>query len=203
MNNETMPNLNAQAILDQARSGSAPEAWCVYQTRAAFFRRRAVVGLAYIVLLAATILLGHIYPDSALFRIGWFVQLITGIQILLRLHPLMQSFFAATSTDAQLLVLMPDGFVLDGEREPLTVGYAGYKSLHTRPSLESWWLGKSVVVAAEDVGYGTRAWRIDARFDDPGAIARRIVADQAAYVAEYGWAGWRHVPPPQQIEVSW
>jgi hypothetical protein len=195
--------LDAQAILNQARSGSAPASWHVYHARAAFFRRRAMVGSAYIVLLAATILLGYIYPDSALFRIGWFVQLITGIQIVLRLHPLIQSFFAATSTKARLLILMPEGFVLDGTREPLAVRYASYKSLHTRPSLESWWLGKSAVVAAEDVGYGTRAWRIDARFDDPGAIARRIVADQAAYVAAHGWAGWRYVPPPQQIEVGW
>jgi|SRR5690242_12062952 len=195
--------LDPQAILDQARSGAAPEAWHIYHARLAFFRRRAMLRLAWIILFAATIALGRIYPDSTQLSIGLFVQLIFGIQIALRLHPLIQYFFVAQSTDARLLTLMPDGFVLDGEREPLAVRYADYKSFHTRPSLESWWLGKSVLVVAEDIGYGTRAWRIDARFAHPEAIARQIVADQAAYVAAHGWVGWRHAPPPRQLEAGW
>lgn len=203
MNNETMPNLDAQAVLDSVRSGSAPASWRVYDARLAFFRRRAMLRLAWIVLFTATIALGHIYPNSDVFRIGLLLQVIFGIQIVLRLHPLIRDFFAATSTEARLLILMPDGFVLDGDREPLAIRYASYKSLHTRPSLESWWLGKSVVVAAEDVGYGTRAWRIDARFEHPEAIARQIVADQATYVAAHGWAGWCQAPSPRQLEADW
>lgn len=203
MNTETIPDLDAQAILDSARSGSAPASWCVYHARPEFFRRRAMVRVAYILLLTSAIALGHIYPNSDVFRIGLLLQVIFGIQIVLRLHPLIRDFFAATSTEARLLILMPDGFVLDGDREPLAIRYASYKSLHTRPSLESWWLGKSVVVAAEDVGYGTRAWRIDARFEHPEAIARQIVADQATYVAAHGWAGWCQAPSPRQLEADW
>lgn len=80
----------------------------------------------------------------------------------------------------------------------LTVPYHDYKSfaMHRGP-----W--DMYGIMSEDIGYGTRTWRIDARFDDPGAIARQIVADQAAYVADHGWVGWRHAPPLPQIETRW
>jgi len=49
------PPFDAQAILDQARAGNAPEAWCVYHAQAAFFRRR---GLYYTVACLASIMAG-------------------------------------------------------------------------------------------------------------------------------------------------
>lgn len=194
--------LDAQAILDQARAGNAPAAWHVYHARVTFFRRR---GLYYTAACLASIVAGVALLVASYVR--FHAQGLCAFPCVL-LYVLGYTWISgrlaitygriARSGAPQLLVLTPEGFVMQNGPHTLTVPYHDYKrfTMHRGP-----W--NSYGIMSEDVGYGTRAWRIDARFDDPGAIARRIVADQAAYVAEYGWAGWRHVPPPQQIEVSW
>lgn len=178
--------LDAQAILDQARAGNAPEAWHVYRASRFYIIFWAVQPLVMALIFGFSLvstLWAHL-PFTG--DLG--LTILTGCQLAISL--IVIPLFVATfimqvrelrTADRQMLVVTPDGFVERGGRYgTLVVSFADsrYTPLRSTYGMP----GKRALLLPDERGQLTE-WHPDPQFRPAGQIVEQILAAYASYTA--------------------
>jgi len=194
--------LDANAIMMQLGAGTAPPTWRVLRARAGFFIGGAavfgVLGLATLGFIAYLIIGGHIFyygvaPTDANGELIWQI-----IDVVVALA-LAAIFFGVSimrlvglgSASQQMLVLMPEGFVVVTPKGAQSFPFANINGITGAATRDG-----SVMLTMRRADNGKQMrFSVDARYGAPKTIAGSIMAAQGQYATAMAQAG--QMRPPQ------
>lgn len=185
--------MEGQAVLAQACQGRAAPDWQVLPARPGrFVRNIAMFGVAAVVLVVLLILLaanpneavtpGSSIDSDSVLTFWRTVDFIVGAALVLACVG--GTILAARDFDSrhsQMLVLMPDGFVMQTSADPRSmraVGYAAISGVNV-----SVMRGEYTLTMPRTDGHGFTRIRLDDRFGAPKQIVQRITTAQAQFSA--------------------
>lgn len=178
---------DAQAILNQARSGAAPEAWHVYRASRFYIIFWAVQPLVMALIFGFSLvstLWAHL-PSTGVLGL----TILTGCQLAISLMviPIFVGTFIMQlrqlrTADHPSLIVTPDGFVEKGGRYgTLVVSFADSRYIPLRSTYGS--RNRRGLLLPDERGQLIE-WHPDPRFRPAGPIVEQILAAYAAYMAE-------------------
>ncbi|GAC1451854.1 MAG: hypothetical protein PVSMB4_11990 [Ktedonobacterales bacterium] len=187
--------IDGQAIVQQALQGYAPPGWQILRARQSHFLGTIISGIALTLLVLG--LIGYLIVDPG------FVIGLRGAVNVDSLHQFWRivdfiaggvfaaAFIALTvkgvrdlgTIDNQVLVMMPEGFVMQkgpATKAPLTVAYES--TAGARLQIDR---GTVYLLLARANRQGALKIEIDGRFGKPKPIAQQIIQAQTAYAAAH------------------
>jgi uncharacterized membrane protein len=187
--------IDTQAVVQQASLGMAPPSWQVLRAKRSFFISSAIGGVVFTIgALAAAI---YLFVSGAIVGIGVSDQTPSNVAIFWFIVDMVALAAAAiggvifalgslrglSTADEQMLVLMPEGFVLRrgaAENKTTTVNFQRVATV--TPSVQS---GR-VFLIMQIVGSGQRAKvELDNRFGPAKRLAQQIAGMHAHYVTTH------------------
>jgi hypothetical protein len=192
--------IDSNAVVQQASTGMAPPSWQVLPARRSFFMSSALIGVVFTLgAIAAAI---YLLLSGTIFGIGvndqtpnnvaffWFIV----DMVLVAAFAIGGIIFAIVrlrglgSLNQQMLILMPEGFVMRRGTTPKDVTTVNFERVATMtPSVQS----SAVVLVMQLAGSGQRAKvELDNRFGPAKKLANEIAGMHAHYVTtQRGTAG--------------
>jgi hypothetical protein len=185
--------MNAETIAIMARQGQNPPAWQVYRARPAFFRNQILLG----VLILALGAVGAIYLlanpliafvpgfgsgsqslDPGPFMIARTVDFVViALLLLIGVVSGVNAVRNLTQAHDQVLVLMPEGFVLC-TKSATAYPYATMRGLNAAS-----YRGTITLTIADAATQQRQRVRLDGRFGNARQLAGRIMAQRTDYLA--------------------
>lgn len=185
--------LDGNAILQQARNGGAPPNWTVIPARRSHFLQTIAGGIIGVIAFGAAIAYLLFNPDFVVGLRG-FVNLsgtsqfwrildfaICGLAIIASIAYAVSGARDMDSLGEQVLVLMPEGFVMQRGSTSNTLSTIAYAAVRQpRVTITQ---GTVYLVMARTQDGSVIRLKLDNRFGPAKKIAQRIVDAQGAYVA--------------------
>jgi hypothetical protein len=185
--------MDGEMVLERVRQGHAVPEWQVLPVRAShFIKSMALYGVGVIVLAALLIVLAT-HPDYAVTPgssidsasvLGFWrtIDFIVGaIFVLAAVGATLLAVRDYTARHSQLLVLMPEGFVIQtgaNARTRRTVSYAAFSGINVTVNRGEYYLR----IPRLD-GRGSIRIQLDGRFGPPKEIVQRITNAHASFAA--------------------
>lgn len=184
--------LNANAVLEQARMGTAPSTWQVLRANRSYFMQQVIIGVVLVIaaiaaaiyLLATGTVVGYGVSDttSSNVLLVWLVIdmvvllviVITGIVMAVR------HLGQMGSANQQMMVLTPDGFVRSlgaGDKQTTTYEYSAIADM--KLSVQS---GSVYLLIRRRADGKQLKVQVDGRFGKPKQIAQEITGAYASSV---------------------
>jgi len=184
--------IDGNAIVAQTRQGSVQPTWQVLRGQSSYFYRQAGLGAVVLALGAAGIVYLLANPDTiygyglsdnvsissgefSFWRSADFV--VVGLFALLGIATLIWRLAQSTNASQQLLVLMPEGFVMSTNKTQ-TYAFANLRSISVTVRNGTYYLNLLPASGASSVRL-----QIDGRFGNPKQVTQQIVAARDRFAA--------------------
>jgi hypothetical protein len=195
--------LDANAIMMQVGAGTAPSTWRVLPARTGFFIGGAatfgVAGLAALGFIAYLIIGGHIFyygaaPTDAQGEQTWqIIDVVVSLAVAaLFLGVSIMRLVGLGSVSQQMLVLLPEGFVVSTSKGAQSYSFANMNGISGTAARDG-----SVTLSMRRADNGKQMrFALDGRYGTPKTIAGSIMAAQGQYATARAQAG--QMRPPQR-----
>jgi hypothetical protein len=185
--------IDANAVLEQARTGMAPGNWRVLSARRGYFVQATIIGVVFLVaavaaaiyLLATGTVFGYGLTDQTSNNV-LLVWLVIDMLVLLAVAifgvvAAIRSLIAMGSADEQKLVLMPEGFVMQRGPSGKNIVAVQYENIvNMKPSVRN---GNVYLVMQARGASKPSQISLDGRFGKPKQLAQEITGTFAGVAA--------------------
>lgn len=184
--------IDSNAIIGQVQTGTAPANWQIYHARRGFFVQEAIGGVVITALAVAAAV--FVLASGTVFGYGlndqtpqgvltfWFIvdMLVVAALFIIGIVFCVTRLVALGSAERQMLVLMPEGFLMRRGNSPKATLLIRYQNIATLvPTTRN---GRLSLVMQTRAGRKAQI-PLDSRFGKPKSLAQQIQGMHAAYVA--------------------